>query len=109
MIIKYQGESLLLEVDVTDKLGADFNFVGATPIFSLSRVTTGGSLGGLVTKTPAVDGNKLTVLLTPLETSTMLGNHIWEIKVKDAYGNIDMISRDQITVVESNNPTFGTE
>ena len=104
MIIKYQGESLLIERDVTDKLGADFNFTGATVIFSL----TTDKLDGLKTKTPTIDGNTLSVLLTPLETSTMIGNYIYEIKVMDSQGNIDMIDRETISITKSNNPTFGT-
>lgn len=104
MIIKYQGESLILERDVIDRLGVDYNFDGATVIFSVTTYT----FESLMTKTPTVDGSVISVELTPLETSTMLGRYIYEFKIMDINGRVDMIDREEFLVVRSNNPTFGT-
>lgn len=88
----YQGETIFIEVDVE---GVE-TLEGATAIFGMKK---GGE--ELVEKTCQIDGLKLKTKLEPSETSEMLGEYTYEIKLIDTNEDVDIIKKSKLAIFRS--------
>lgn len=94
MINIYQGETVNVEINVVDQNGEDVSLFGAEAVFSFRSIDS----VEVVSKTCTINGSKINVTMTPLETTNMLGAYQYEVKLKDNNGDIDMILADRINV-----------
>lgn len=93
MLYMYQGESLEVEVEVKNEDGTPYNLSESTTMVSFSRLN--------IEKTCVVEGNVVSFKFVPSDTVNLVGDLTYEIKVKDAEGNIKVVSQEVINIKKS--------
>jgi len=96
----YQGETVYIKVTVLDEEGTAANLAGATAKFACSKGTE------LFKKECTISDNIITAKFAPVDTKTMLGKYLFEVKIEDATGDIDTLLQDYVYVMKSIIPDY---
>lgn len=101
----FRGDSSVLNVTVTNIVGAAFDLTGTTEItFTMRQLETGAmllqkTLGTGVTITPPVTAGIFTVAIAPADTESLAGVKIYDIEVEIA-GEVYTVVKATVTITE---------
>lgn len=88
-----QGESLEIEVTVTDGEGNAVDLTG-----SVAKFAYRGAQGEAVTKDCTVSQDKIQVALTPAETALLQGQYVYEVRIRTGADKVDSLVIGQLLV-----------
>lgn len=100
----YQGDTAKFEFTVRDSAGKLVNLTGASAIFSYKTSTDETT----TTVAGTINGSVITVTLSSTITSDLLGQYIYEVKIKDSGNNVDTVFVGKLNVAVSIAPDFIT-
>lgn len=103
MINLYQGETASIVITVVDTTGTPVPLSGATAIFSYRQALDPEAT--VVTLSCYINDSTVSTEIDALTTSEMLGDYVYETKVRDYTGDIDMVLTGIMRVTESIIPT----
>ena len=102
MLAIYQGETLVIEHDVVDEFGVAKSLTGATAylFYREDGETT------VYDKECTITGNTVSITLTATDTLSLLGNYLYELKIKYTTNVVETLKQDRLFVAESLSPEF---
>lgn len=94
-----QGDSFAINIQVRGKCGRPVNMAGATTLMQVRNADTNALVFSATATDVDVAKGRVTIFLTPTETSAAVGDYITDIQVTLADGSVNTIYPENVNQI----------